>query len=44
VQKFNIVPNSGENDKSIDHLQEMTINENCFRKLTDLCHSLNCEE
>ncbi len=32
VQKFNIVPNSGENDKSIDHLQKMTINENCSLK------------
>ncbi|CAF4165847.1 unnamed protein product [Rotaria sp. Silwood2] len=32
VQRFNIISNSDENDKSLDHLQEMTMNENCSLK------------
>ncbi len=32
VQKFNIVSNSDVNDKSIDHLQEIIVNENCSLK------------
>jgi hypothetical protein len=32
VEKFNIMTNSNENNESIDHLQEITINENCSLK------------